>query len=337
MRRPRSARAMSSARCWARPPGGASEGTLSSGSPEAANRPGPDSRSYRCGSADTGPRTSGPTLAGARARRAACSAGARMSQRTTCSTKSAGSPRLSVSSESPPSRRRAARGGSATALRRTISRASAKVVGSAAKGPLDTAAAPPCGTSTRTRARARRIPAACSARASPPPLRRDRCARTQFISSMGAPLRTSASFMARTSSSVSGGRGASASADPPPDTRRSAASSARSDAAAESSASPARSDPSSGSGCPPSISTPPPAPAGTAKASASSAFPSEARAPASISGAAFPRPSVTSRPPGAGRGAAPDAQASRTRRSAESASTTARNSATSWPRRSIAL
>ena len=85
--------------------------------------------------------------------------------------------------------------------------------------------------------------------ASRPPLIADRCLRTQFISSMAAPLFSSAWFTACLSSSVSPGAGIESNADPPPETRNSTRSSAvRPWASAEMRAAAAR-PASSGTGC----------------------------------------------------------------------------------------
>ena len=229
--------------------------------------------------------------------RAASSAGERRSQSASCSTKSAGSPGFSVS------RTRVAASGNA--YLRTSASASAQVVRSAAAGPLETAATPPTGTSTATSARARVTPAWCSARARPPPFSRERWARTQFISSMGAPLLRSARLTARTSSSERSGCGASASADPPPEMSSKTESRGVSERAAASSASPACSEPASGSGWPPR-NTCAPSGAGASHGTTSKA-PRAPCTPAHNSAATLPSPSTSCLPPGPGCGARPAA------------------------------
>ena len=57
--------------------------------------------------------------------------------------------------------------------------------------------------------------------ASRPPLMALKCLRTQFISSMAAPLASKALFTACLSASVSPGAGIESSAEPPPETRHS--------------------------------------------------------------------------------------------------------------------
>ena len=129
-----------------------------SGSPEAQKNPGPARSAYPRATSSTGPVTSGSTSAGGRSR-AASRAGAVKSHSVTCSMKSAGSPGFNVS-PAPRSRISHAARGRSMDRRCRISRASEKVVGSAAAGPLETALVPPRGTSTSTSARARRTPAA---------------------------------------------------------------------------------------------------------------------------------------------------------------------------------
>ena len=59
-----------------------------------------------------------------------------------------------------------------------------------------------------------------------PPLIADRCLRTQLISAIGAPLRSSAAPTRRSSSGPTPSAGSASSADPPPETRHSTRSSA---------------------------------------------------------------------------------------------------------------
>ena len=65
-----------------------------------------------------------------------------------------------------------------------------------------------------------------AARASSPPLKRERCLRTAFSSLIVAPAASSSRVSACFSSSVTGGAGAGVSAEPPPETRKITRSSA---------------------------------------------------------------------------------------------------------------
>ena len=100
--------------------------------------------------------------------------------------------------------------------------ASAQVDGSATVGPLAITAGSSPGTSLMASVTTR---AGAHAAASLPPLIADRCLRTQFISSMAAPLASSARLIACLSCRVSPGAGIDSSAEPPPEIRHSTKSS----------------------------------------------------------------------------------------------------------------
>ena len=106
----------------------------------------------------------------------------------------------------------------------TSARASASVVGSGTVGPDAIADGSSCGTSeiASVTISAARWPA----RASRPPLIRDRCLRTMFISPIGAPERSSARFTCCFCANETPSAGAIQFAEPPPDNSTSNRSSA---------------------------------------------------------------------------------------------------------------
>ncbi len=101
--------------------------------------------------------------------------------------------------------------------------ASAQVVASGRVGPLAIRVGSSPGISEISSVSTR---AGAQASASRPPLSAERCLRTQFISPMLAPLRSSALLTACLSSSVRPGAGAASSAEPPPEIKQSTRSSA---------------------------------------------------------------------------------------------------------------
>ncbi len=82
-----------------------------------------------------------------------------------------------------------------------------------------------------------------------PPLIAERCLRTQFISPIAAPLRSSAWLIACLSPSVTPGAGSASSAEPPPEIRHSSRSSAVSPEARARMRRAAVSPAASGTGC----------------------------------------------------------------------------------------
>ena len=133
----------------------------------------------------------------------------------------------------------------------TSARASASVVGSGTVGPDAIAEGSSCGTSEI--ASVTISAARCPARASRPPLIRDRCLRTMFISPIGAPERSSARFTCCFCANETPSAGAIQFAEPPPDNSTSNRSSAVASAASRSVSSAAFSPASSGTGWPASI------------------------------------------------------------------------------------
>ncbi len=104
-----------------------------------------------------------------------------------------------------------------------MARASASVVGSGTVGPDAIAEASSCGTSEIASVT---ISARAPARASLPPLIRDRCLRTVLISPIGAPERSSARVTCCFCANVMPSTGAIQFAEPPPDSSTSIRSSA---------------------------------------------------------------------------------------------------------------
>ena len=105
----------------------------------------------------------------------------------------------------------------------TSARASASVVGSGTVGPDAIAEASSCGTSEIASVT---ISARCPARASRPPLIRDRCLRTVLTSPIGAPERSSARLTCCFCANDTPSTGAIQLAEPPPDSSTSSRSSA---------------------------------------------------------------------------------------------------------------
>jgi hypothetical protein len=93
--------------------------------------------------------------------------------------------------------------------------AAAQVLASGSVGPLAMTPGSSPGTSEISSVTTR---AGCAIAASRPPLMALRCLRTVFISSMAAPLRSSAWLMACLSPSVRPGAGIVSSEEPPPET-----------------------------------------------------------------------------------------------------------------------
>ena len=124
--------------------------------------------------------------------------------------------------------------------------ASAQVVGSGTVGPLPMVAGESPGTSL-TSSVTTRAGALIAARR--PPLIADRCLRTQFISSIAAPLFSKARLKARFSSSVTPSAGKASSEDAPPDIRQMTRSSAVKPCASAAIRSAARRPAASGTGC----------------------------------------------------------------------------------------
>ena len=124
--------------------------------------------------------------------------------------------------------------------------ASAKVVGSGTVGPEPITAGSSPGTSE-----IRRLTTRAGWQAAPrrPPLMAERCLRTQLISSMAAPERSSAPVIACLSASSIPGAGRVSSAEPPPEMRQSARSSAPRPSARERMRAAASRPPASGTGC----------------------------------------------------------------------------------------
>ena len=113
--------------------------------------------------------------------------------------------------------------GSSIPYLRSTPRASAKVVGSGTVGPEPITAGSSPGTSEIRRLTRR---AGWQAAPSRPPLMAERCLRTALISPMAAPERSSAPVTACLSASAIPGAGRVSSAEPPPEMRQSARSSA---------------------------------------------------------------------------------------------------------------
>ena len=105
----------------------------------------------------------------------------------------------------------------------TMARASASVVGSGTVGPEAIAEGSSCGTSEIASVT---ISARWPARASRPPLIRDRCLRTVLISPIGAPERSSARVTCCFCANDMPSTGAIQFAEPPPDSSTSSRSSA---------------------------------------------------------------------------------------------------------------
>jgi hypothetical protein len=101
--------------------------------------------------------------------------------------------------------------------------ASAQVVASGTVGPLAMTEGSSPGTSLMVSVTTR---AGAQAAASRPPLMRDRCLRTQFISTMLAPEFSRSRLMRCLSSSVRPSAGSVSRAEPPPEMRHSTRSSA---------------------------------------------------------------------------------------------------------------
>ena len=134
----------------------------------------------------------------------------------------AGSPGLQLSFLGSSSARRTA-SSMARLYFATSARASASVVGSGTVGPEAIAEGSSCGTSEIASVT---ISAACSpARASRPPLMRDRCLRTMFISPIGAPERSSARLTCCFCANETPSTGAIQLAEPPPESSTSSRSS----------------------------------------------------------------------------------------------------------------
>ena len=128
-----------------------------------------------------------------------------------------------------------------------MARASASVVGSGTVGPDAIADGSSCGTSEIASVT---ISARWPARASLPPLIRDRCLRTTFISPIGAPERSSARLTCCFCAKLTPSAGAIQFAEPPPEISTSNRSSAVASAASRSVSSAAFSPASSGTGWP---------------------------------------------------------------------------------------
>ncbi len=124
--------------------------------------------------------------------------------------------------------------------------ACAQVLASGTVGPLAMTSGASPGTSLISSVTTR---AGAHIAASRPPLIADRCLRTQFISSMAAPLFSSALLMACLSSSVMPSAGSDSSAEPPPEIRHSTRSSAVRPRVSSTMRNAARRPASSGTGC----------------------------------------------------------------------------------------
>ena len=124
--------------------------------------------------------------------------------------------------------------------------ASASVVGSGTVGPLAITAGSSPGTSEISSDTVR---AGNAAAASRPPLIAERCLRTQFISSIEAPERSSARLTACLSASVSPSAGSDSSDEPPPEISASTRSSSPSPCTSSRIRAAAARPASSGTGC----------------------------------------------------------------------------------------
>ena len=162
-----------------------------------------------------------------------------------CAPASRGSPSFGVSSR-PCLRWRMTAAGSSIPYLRSTARASAKVVGSGTVGPEPITAGSSPGTSEIRRLTRR---AGWQAVPSRPPLMAERCLRTALISPIAAPERSSAPVTACLSASAIPGAGRVSSAEPPPETRQSARSSAPSPSAMARMRAAASRPPASGTGC----------------------------------------------------------------------------------------